>query len=194
MRLDSAHKSRILLWQRGNHYKKLIHWSYHLASLLLGLFKAERKWDEMIHRLIYRSTLLSSTTDAAMYTLARFARQKNSEFGITGILLFKNKSVLQVLEGSFKHLNALYHNIVQDPRHKKVQLISYSLTAERVFSSWGMKEFNLDFIPEHRKSLVESYFAPAQEMHTFTIDAEKALALCSLVYLISGDFSIKTDS
>ncbi len=57
---------------------------------------------------------------------------------ITGILLYFNGNIIQVLEGVEERVKALYEVIRRDPQHTQViKLYSYPIE-QRSFSDWSM--------------------------------------------------------
>ena len=58
--------------------------------------------------------------------------------GVTGALLLANGIFLQQLEGDRQAVNALYHRILKDPRHKDPAILDFSEIVERQFGSWSM--------------------------------------------------------
>ena len=72
------------------------------------------------------------------------ARQNNAELGITGMLLYKDKSFLQVLEGNADAVHGLYSRIQQDERHEKVKTLFDEPVEARDFPEWTMGFQNLD--------------------------------------------------
>ncbi len=64
--------------------------------------------------------------------------RNNPKDGITGVLIATETHFLQVLEGEFESLNKTFERIARDPRHDKVQLISFGDIEKRKFGSWDM--------------------------------------------------------
>ena len=62
----------------------------------------------------------------------------NQASGITGALIYENNKFGQVIEGSEKAINTLWHKIQKDDRHKNVRLILSKPISERSFSKWTM--------------------------------------------------------
>jgi hypothetical protein len=62
----------------------------------------------------------------------------NRALGITGALMYENNTFGQVIEGPEKVINALWHKIQKDDRHKNVHLILSKPISERSFSKWTM--------------------------------------------------------
>jgi hypothetical protein len=72
------------------------------------------------------------------------AREKNSQLGITGMLLYKAGLFLQVLEGETTQVRDLYTTIVNDPRHRACSVVQEGAITRRQFSDWSMGFRNLD--------------------------------------------------
>lgn len=74
----------------------------------------------MLTTLIYRSQLSLTCTSAALSALVEKARIRNTEQGISGILLSSGRDVLQILEGTEQSVVALFNTIRADDRHTGV--------------------------------------------------------------------------
>lgn len=70
--------------------------------------------------------------------LVSVARKKNSKTGITGMLLYSDKSFFQVLEGEEEQINQLFDLISSDSRHNKVTTIIREKIPAREFGDWTM--------------------------------------------------------
>ena len=71
--------------------------------------------------------------------LMRKARRRNSEEGLTGVLLAQDGLFLQVLEGPEESLNRVFSSIERDPRHSKIAVIHEdNELKEREFGHWHM--------------------------------------------------------
>jgi hypothetical protein len=96
----------------------------------------------MLVRLLYASRAQSVSSETIEAILAQ-SRAKNPQLGITGILCHGGDFFMQVLEGGRDTVNALYNQIVRDPRHNHVVLLHYEEVAERRFSGWTMGQVNM---------------------------------------------------
>lgn len=99
----------------------------------------------MLVRLLYVSRAVDGSAAAVESILAQ-SRQQNPASGITGILCHGNGVFLQAIEGGRSTVNALYAQIVQDARHRDVELLHYAEIAERRFGNWTMGQANLSRI------------------------------------------------
>lgn len=97
----------------------------------------------MLVRLMYASRAAAPQETESLTALLRQARGANLSRGITGALCHANGTFVQVLEGGRLAVNQLYRNIVADPRHTDVVLLSYTEVSERRFAGWSMGQVNL---------------------------------------------------
>ena len=64
-----------------------------------------------LKQLIYCSDAREAMGSVALQSLLELARARNAALGITGMLLYSNGRILQVLEGESGPLDALYEKI-----------------------------------------------------------------------------------
>jgi hypothetical protein len=96
----------------------------------------------MLVRLLYASRAQAVSSETIDAILAQ-SRAKNPQRGITGILCHGGDFFMQVLEGGRETVNALYNQIVRDPRHEQVMLLHYEEITERRFAGWTMGQVNV---------------------------------------------------
>ncbi len=111
-------------------------------------------------RLIYRSIASQDVLDSTRLSqLVNQSAANNERQGITGLLLLSGDRFLQVLEGPVKFVNELYAKIINDDRHRAVELISYEPMGTAFFYDWSMRIISLDdtLDKQLRKSLEEKY-------------------------------------
>ena len=99
---------------------------------------------ERLYSLGYASTQTRLISPAELFRLLNGARLFNLAHGITGLLLHRDDSFLQVIEGSKRQVLALYERIRQDPRHQRVETLFEDYIDEREFSEWHMGFIELD--------------------------------------------------
>ncbi len=92
----------------------------------------------MVYQLIYTSSATEALNDAAMRELAMSANYRNAEIGITGMLLFNEGSILQVLEGEETAVKMLFEFIKNDTRHTGAMVLIERSSEKREFSKWFM--------------------------------------------------------
>ncbi|MBA3273301.1 MAG: BLUF domain-containing protein [Chthoniobacterales bacterium] len=68
--------------------------------------------------LVYASIANEDFSPEQLIDLLATSRRNNDASGITGMLLYKDRRFLQVLEGSEAAVRATYARIKRDPRHR----------------------------------------------------------------------------
>ncbi|MGV8844149.1 MAG: BLUF domain-containing protein [Pseudomonas sp.] len=76
----------------------------------------------MFERLLYISRAQPSVEAHVVYDIIRVSHNRNSEFDLTGALLFLDGYFVQVLEGEPFRVQERFAIITADPRHEDVQL------------------------------------------------------------------------
>lgn len=88
--------------------------------------------------LAYTSTASPQFTAKDLKAILTTSRANNMKFGITGMLLFRGQTFLQLLEGETEAIYSLYRNLLQDSRHYGVTLLYDRPLAQRAFGKWSM--------------------------------------------------------
>lgn len=94
--------------------------------------------DSKLMQLVYASAATVEFDDERLDSLLSRARRNNRFLNVTGVLLFKDQTFLQVLEGDAQVLKTLYEKIEQDDRHTDVVQLIQEPIAERNFGTWSM--------------------------------------------------------
>jgi len=89
-------------------------------------------------QVVYASAATISFTEKDLMKLLELARARNTAAGISGMLLYHNKSFLQVLEGPREQVDALFTKIEKDPRHKNCLVLLRTEIQEKEFKNWSM--------------------------------------------------------
>ena len=92
----------------------------------------------MLFTEVYVSSAVSAWTPDDLDVLLEQSRRKNDALGVTGLLLHRDQSFLQVLEGEEDVVRALYATISRDPRHVDVVNVWNSHSPVRRFPGWSM--------------------------------------------------------
>lgn len=92
----------------------------------------------MLISLTYMSFAAQEMSDAALQNIVSVSRDKNEKLDVTGMLLYLDKTFLQVLEGESEIIEALIRKIARDSRHHQITLIRKGRIEERMFSDWTM--------------------------------------------------------
>ncbi|MFD2933757.1 BLUF domain-containing protein [Spirosoma flavum] len=83
------------------------------------------------------------------------SQKKNRALGITGVLLYFNGSIIEVLEGPEEKVEALYEVISQDSRHTQLIQLYANPIERRSFPNWFMGYKTISAIElEHLKDVV----------------------------------------
>ena len=95
-----------------------------------------------VYQLIYISEPVAGISE--LLDMVSKAQRFNLAKGISGILIVKNKSVFQLIEGSEADVKALYNKIQGDKRHKNPEIIYEGHTQFRNIPFLGMA-LTIDF-------------------------------------------------
>ena len=99
--------------------------------------------DHLFH-LGYVSTETLDLGSAGMVKLLTEARRINTSRDITGLLLHRDRSFYQVLEGAEDVVRQTFDSIEKDKRHTAIDVLFEGEVDEREFPDWQMGFLNLD--------------------------------------------------
>jgi len=136
-----------------------------------------------LSRLIYKSTATAEViSNRTLRDIEEKASAANAEKGITGLLVLTGNIFLQVLEGSARHVTALFGNIIADKRHRAVELVTFQSIGGRCFDEWSMRTVDLYDLPGDRRALMAAKYGgkdgviaipdDAHLVHAFLLDAK----------------------
>ena len=94
----------------------------------------------------YVSTETQPMLPDDLATLLRHASGRNRALGITGLLLHRDDSFFQVLEGEADNVRQVFESIQRDPRHHRIQVLFEGPVESREFADWRMGFLDLDGI------------------------------------------------
>lgn len=92
-------------------------------------------------RVIYVSKTDYRMTDDELDALLLHVWQRNKIEGISGLLVYKAQSFLQVIEGQDASVDRVVERVLQDPRHHDITILSNCTAGgpdQRVFPGWCM--------------------------------------------------------
>lgn len=92
----------------------------------------------MEYCIVYLSTATKLLSEKELAGVLHQWQENNRALGISGILLYFNGNIIQVLEGSQEKVDNLYKVISKDPRHAQVIQLYKSAIEQRSFSDWSM--------------------------------------------------------
>ena len=89
-------------------------------------------------QIAYASCTRGLLTSEGIMDILKVSRENNKRRGITGMLLYKNGNVLQVIEGAAKAVRELFDVLTEDERHYGVLKLYEREIEEREFPEWVM--------------------------------------------------------
>ncbi len=104
----------------------------------------------MLTTIIYRSHFRDHVPVHVLEDMVVAANKKNSEAGVSGILLFNGKLFFQLLEGPEESVKAIYQAICEDDRHRNVVELLCDYSPARRFGKVGMELFDLRKYDRHQ--------------------------------------------
>ena len=97
-----------------------------------------------LYFLIYVSIASDELGSEELLDLLRISRENNLRDDITGLLLYKERRFMQLLEGPETAVCATYARITRDARHHDATVLLEGETNERDFVDWTMGFHDLD--------------------------------------------------
>ncbi|MFN7152427.1 MAG: BLUF domain-containing protein [Acidovorax sp.] len=92
----------------------------------------------MLIQLTYASRASRVLGPADVKDILAASQRNNARAGVTGALCLNHGIFLQQLEGDRAAVNALYHRLLKDSRHKDTAVLDFAEIPHRRFSSWSM--------------------------------------------------------
>ncbi|KAA9339428.1 BLUF domain-containing protein [Hymenobacter busanensis] len=91
-----------------------------------------------LYHLVYQSTVTKPLHEPDLQALLTQSRAWNTAHGLTGVLLYSDGDILQVLEGSEAEVQYIFARIFRDVRHQHVVKLADGPIEHRLFSAWSM--------------------------------------------------------
>jgi hypothetical protein len=101
-------------------------------------------WNMPMHQIIYFSSASRPFTRQDVLDILTVSRVNNARDGITGMLLCKDGSIMQVLEGEADAVQRCFARVSRDTRHSGIIVVESSPIARRQFGDWSMEFRDLD--------------------------------------------------
>jgi hypothetical protein len=92
----------------------------------------------MLYFLLYVSSATKLFSRHELDGILATSRNNNAALDVSGILLYKDGNLMQLLEGDKRAVVPLYAKIGQDSRHKDLTVIWDGTEDERQFPNWSM--------------------------------------------------------
>ncbi len=118
-----------------------------------------------LRRLVYGSSTPTLLTPSVVADILYVSRRNNLADEVTGVLLYADGNVLQVLEGDAETVSRTFDRIQDDPRHRHIALFLDEAIDERMFAEWAMGLIRAD-------KLSVDQFTEVQTLHEVEIPAE----------------------
>jgi hypothetical protein len=130
-----------------------------------------------MNRIIYKSRSAAPLDWDLVRSITGASEDSNSRCGVTGVLLASRTHFLQVLEGNFEDVNAVFRRIARDDRHTELSIVSFSVVDARLFAGWGMRGIGaFDFNKAIEAELMEKYGQQEGGVH-LPLEEWQALAM-----------------
>lgn len=91
-----------------------------------------------VYQLLYVSSANRTVDEADLLEIMDQARKNNKKNDITGLLLFADGSIVQLLEGDKELVESTYESISRDPRHTGIIRLVSEYSESRDFADWSM--------------------------------------------------------
>ncbi|MBA6292523.1 BLUF domain-containing protein [Colwellia sp. MB3u-70] len=88
--------------------------------------------------LLYTSISPAGLSEVELMRMLKQWRLKNQALDITGMLLYHDREIMQILEGEEDKVKALFQTILLDNRHRNIEVIYEGNIKDRAFSEWSM--------------------------------------------------------
>jgi len=94
--------------------------------------------------LLYTSVSPIGMSESNLNDILEKARLKNKRLGITGMMLYHNREIMQILEGEKSIVQEMFQTIFEDARHTSVEVLYQGEIENRAFSDWSMAFKSID--------------------------------------------------
>lgn len=91
-----------------------------------------------MHQIIYTSSATAAAKEDDFRKIARHSNQNNRTLDVTGLLLYSDGVILQVLEGEKEIVETLFDRIKRDERHSSVMKLISREIGTREFTDWSI--------------------------------------------------------
>ncbi len=127
-----------------------------------------------MHFLIYLSLANGDLSEKDLVDILETSRRNNQRDGITGMLLYRKRRFMQLLEGPKEAVLATYERIAADPRHREATKLLEGDSAERDFAEWSMGFNALDDAPVRELPGFSSFLEADFSVFEFASDPSRA--------------------
>lgn len=111
------------------------------------------------YRLIYKSVATAEVvSNETLRHLEQQSSAANAAKGINGLLVLAGNVFLQVLEGPAREVTELFGRIMNDKRHRQVELVTFEPVVEPCFDDWSMRLVDLYDLPGEKRALMKAKY------------------------------------
>lgn len=89
-------------------------------------------------QLVYVSSATAPFSREELKEILLNSRDTNNQMDVTGLLLYNDGNIIQVLEGEEAAVREIFDRIAKDPRHHDVTVLVEVPITERSFADWSM--------------------------------------------------------
>jgi hypothetical protein len=136
-------------------------------------------------QLAYVSTQRHAMDTADMLELLQQARRANDASGITGVLLHKQHSFFQILEGTAEDVSRTFASICRDPRHHSIEILNQSGLSDREYPDWRMGFIDLDNVDMRLLKGYTDFMLDTEEPREFLTHLSKSKKLAIMFRSLS---------
>jgi len=122
-----------------------------------------------LHCIIYISKGAIKFTAEILLDILRESRSRNEAHDITGVLLYNEGNIMQLIEGYTGEIQSLFNRIKKDRRHNDIIKLVDRPVGNRTFSGWSMAFRQGD---EQFFNKMKSYINPVKKNMLAQVDNE----------------------
>ena len=124
-----------------------------------------------MHQIVYTSTATEDFSTPDLRKLLLDARVRNRALGVSGMLVFHDRTFLQALEGEQRAVNEIFASIVTDRRQRDIDVGPGF--DRRVFGDWSMGFADFSGAADILKGFVRLY----EQLRIRELDGSRAMEL-----------------
>jgi hypothetical protein len=159
-----------------------------LFLLFTGLF-THQIVEASLRQIAYISTTTSphGMDQSDIEAILIHCRKYNAENGVTGVLVYHDVNVFQIIESDSDTIDKVFVRIRNDSRHRGIIILHDKLIGERAFPKWNMMFRDLAYtarMEEWAKQSEKSLFDDITQIGNLNTPASSALASRKAVKLL----------
>ncbi|WP_207429442.1 BLUF domain-containing protein [Pedobacter sp. SYSU D00535] len=93
---------------------------------------------DQLFTIVYLSNATEALSSEELKDILTVSRANNSKMGVSGVLIYCDGNILQVLEGLEENVLKVYDKIKTDPRHTDLIILQQRGISGRSFEDWSM--------------------------------------------------------